>query len=106
MKKHLEYLMQYPSNNIRPRYPQRVLASLLLIIASVSVTRAQQPGIEAPSVERLRAHISYLASDKLEGRRSGSNGANLAAEYIARQFARYGLRRKPSWSGRASADAM
>jgi len=46
-----------------------------------------------PSVENLREHITYLASDKLEGRRTGSAGANLAAEYIARQFSRYGLRR-------------
>ncbi|HEV7842570.1 MAG TPA: M28 family peptidase, partial [Pyrinomonadaceae bacterium] len=44
-------------------------------------------------VERLRAHISYLASDKLEGRRTGSAGANMAAEYVAREFSRYGLRR-------------
>ena len=42
---------------------------------------------------RLRAHVEYLASDKLEGRRTGSAGRNLAAEYIAREFSRYGLRR-------------
>src|SRR5712691_9712627 len=55
---------------------------------------AQQPAPQnTPSVERLRAHITYLASDKLEGRRTGSAGANLAAEYIAREFSRYGLRR-------------
>jgi hypothetical protein len=53
--------------------------------------RPAQPS--APGVEQLREHISYLASDKLEGRRTGSSGANLAAEYIARQFSRYGLRR-------------
>jgi hypothetical protein len=41
----------------------------------------------------LRAHVEYLASDKLEGRRTGSAGASLAAEYIAREFSRYGLRR-------------
>jgi Zn-dependent M28 family amino/carboxypeptidase len=35
----------------------------------------------------------YLASDKLEGRRTGTAGAQAAAEYIAREFSRYGLRR-------------
>jgi hypothetical protein len=63
----------------------------LIILLALSVALAQQPN--APSVERLRAHIEYLASDKLEGRRTGSSGANMAAEYIAREFARYGLRR-------------
>ena len=50
-------------------------------------------GVSAPlcvevSAERLRAHVTYLASDKLEGRRTGTPGARLAAEYIVREFAR------------------
>ena len=53
----------------------------------------QRTATNVPSVERLRAHIEYLASDKLAGRRTGTAGANLAAEYIAREFSRYGLRR-------------
>jgi hypothetical protein len=73
----------------------RKFFNLLLIISlALGVALAQQPTpTDAPRVERLRAHIEYLASDKLEGRRTGSPGANLAAEYIAREFARYGLRR-------------
>jgi len=69
--------------------------SLLLLIAAISfaVAGQQTSTQDAPSVERLRAHIEYLASDKLEGRRTGSPGANLAAEYIAHEFSRYGLRR-------------
>ena len=39
----------------------------------------------------LRQHIQYLASDALEGRKSGSKGAELAARYVAEQFARAGL---------------
>jgi len=67
---------------------------LLIVILALNVTLAQQPApTNAPSLERLRAHIEFLASDKLEGRRTGSPGANIAAEYIAREFSRYGLRR-------------
>jgi hypothetical protein len=67
---------------------------LSLILATAFSSIAQQGANESASrVERLRAHITYLASDKLEGRRTGSSGANLAAEYIAREFSRYGLRR-------------
>jgi hypothetical protein len=73
---------------------RRQFLSLSLILASVFSAIAQQSVNDfALGVERLRAHISYLASDKLEGRRTGSAGANMAAEYVAREFARYGLRR-------------
>jgi Zn-dependent M28 family amino/carboxypeptidase len=69
-----------------------VLVALVVAISIAAGGQQTQTQI-APSVERLRAHIEYLASDKLEGRRTGSPGANLAAEYLAREFSRYGLRR-------------
>ena len=69
-----------------------VLVALVVAISIAAGGQQTQTQV-APSVERLRAHIEYLASDKLEGRRTGSPGANLAAEYIAREFSRYGLRR-------------
>jgi aminopeptidase YwaD len=72
---------------------RRFLVAPLIAAISLAVVGQQSSPQLTPSVERLRAHIEYLASDKLEGRRTGSPGANLAAEYIAREFARYGLRR-------------
>src|ERR1700687_1747857 len=76
---------------------RRALLVLLATLSAISLSAisfAQQSAEQiTPSVERLREHITYLASDKLEGRRTGSAGANLGAEYIAREFARYGLRR-------------
>jgi Tol biopolymer transport system component len=39
----------------------------------------------------LSAHVSYLASDELEGRMTGSEGARKAADYIARRFEEAGL---------------
>lgn len=39
----------------------------------------------------LRAHVSFLASDLLEGRGTPSRGLDVAAEYIAAQFRRAGL---------------
>src|SRR4051794_2845807 len=38
------------------------------------------------------SHIAYLADDKLEGRETGSPGHRKAAEYIAAQFERSGLK--------------
>jgi Tol biopolymer transport system component len=43
------------------------------------------------SKEDLLNHISYLASDALEGRATGSKGAQLAADYIADKLRRAGL---------------
>ena len=39
----------------------------------------------------LERHVRWLASDELEGRGTGTPSIDLAAEYIAREFQRYGL---------------
>lgn len=71
----------------------RLFACLIISALAISALAQQSAQTNVPAIERLRGHIEYLASDKLEGRRTGSPGANLAAEYIAREFSRYGLRR-------------
>ena len=72
---------------------RRLLMAALIAAVSLTVVGQRTSSQHAPSIDRLRAHIEYLASDKLEGRRTGTPGANLTAEYIAREFSRYGLRR-------------
>src|SRR5256885_14034499 len=42
--------------------------------------------------ERIRAHVRFLSDDLLEGRGTGQRGGDIAAEYIATQFALYGLK--------------
>lgn len=39
----------------------------------------------------LKKHISYLASDSLEGRRAGTKGEKLAAQYIISQYTQEGI---------------
>lgn len=46
---------------------------------------------ETQTADNLRAHIQYLADDKLEGRRTGTNGEELAMQYIISQFKEIGL---------------
>ena len=41
--------------------------------------------------EKIRAHVRFLSLDLLEGRGPGTRGGELAAEYIATQFALAGL---------------
>jgi aminopeptidase YwaD len=63
---------------------------LLLIISTAAFS--QKPGkADKATVTNLKAHIGYLADDKLEGRRAGSEGEKLAGEYISAQFSAIGL---------------
>ncbi len=47
--------------------------------------------VERISEDSLRGHLSFIASDSLEGRATPSPGLDVAAEYIAAQFRRAGL---------------
>src|SRR2546421_8496718 len=68
-------------------------SSYFVLVALLSIAVfAQQPSASAPSVNRLQQIISYLASDALDGRRTGTPGANDAAHYIAGEFSLLGLR--------------
>ena len=60
-----------------------------LIVASVF---AQKPQVADVTEQNLRKHVEYLASDKLEGRRTGEQGATFAAGYVANAFAQYRLK--------------
>src|ERR1700723_1610467 len=42
--------------------------------------------------EKIRAHVKFLSDDPLEGRGPGLRGSDIAAQYIATQFALYGLK--------------
>ncbi|MBS4043132.1 MAG: M28 family peptidase [Chitinophagaceae bacterium] len=42
-------------------------------------------------VENLKSHVSYLASDQLEGRRTGTKGEILAANYLVEEYRKIGL---------------
>lgn len=57
-------------------------------VAAALPLAAQPSRITADS---LRGHLSFIASDTLEGRATPSRGLDLAAEYIAAQFRRAGL---------------
>jgi aminopeptidase YwaD len=70
----------------------RVYASVILLVAMSLAVFAQQPSTSTPSINRLQQIIAYLASDALEGRRTGTPGANDAAHYIAGEFSLLGLR--------------
>jgi Zn-dependent M28 family amino/carboxypeptidase len=48
--------------------------------------------LESISPEHIRWHVRFLSHDLLEGRGTGQRGGDIAAEYMATQFAEYGLK--------------
>jgi hypothetical protein len=54
---------------------------ILLVISFINLI-AQDDISEEIKVSELKDHVYYLASDKLEGRKPGTNGGKLAAEYL------------------------
>ena len=59
-------------------------------VASLPPAAEQAMGSIDP--EKIRWHVRFLAHDLLEGRGTGQRGGDIAAEYIATQFALYGLK--------------
>jgi Zn-dependent M28 family amino/carboxypeptidase len=78
-----------------------MIAVVILLSASSAYLAARTPrqdktapaAIPATAIdpEKIRAHVKFLSSDLLEGRGMGQRGSDIAAEYIATQFALDGL---------------
>ncbi len=65
--------------------------ALTLCAADPKLTPEIQAAMDHITANSLRGHLSFIASDALEGRGTPSRGLDLAAEYIAAQFRRAGL---------------
>jgi Zn-dependent M28 family amino/carboxypeptidase len=59
---------------------------------TVKLPGAAFVALETINPEHIRWHVRYLSHDLLEGRGTGQRGGDIAAEYIATQFAEYGLK--------------
>src|ERR1700681_4081394 len=59
---------------------------------SVHFAPAAIAAFQKIDAERIRAHVRFLSHDLLEGRGTGQRGREIAAEYIATQFALDGLK--------------
>ena len=87
-------------------------ASLLAGVLFASSALAAPPADPAArrSAENMKAHMTFLSSDLLEGRDAGSRGFDIAADYVASQFRQLGLtpagdngsffQRVPLWASR------
>src|SRR5512146_511990 len=78
---------------LMPLVSRRMIGAVLLALC---LSAAEPPAVwrhalDHISARSLRGHLSFLASDLLEGRNTPSRGLDIAAEYIAAQFRRAGL---------------
>jgi Zn-dependent M28 family amino/carboxypeptidase len=68
----------------------------VLCWGAAAFAQAIPPAVKAAEAsidgEKIRAHVKFLSDDLLEGRGPGLRGSELAAKYIATEFALYGLK--------------
>jgi hypothetical protein len=69
----------------------KLFSFFLLLLLTISTAAQKLNKSDRISVQNIRTHVTYLADDKLEGRRTGTKGEELASQYIARQFQNNGL---------------
>ncbi len=100
--------MSNQSSYFRRLFPKRTIFILVTTLAitfcSVTTNLAQVASVRVNdkevshttlpvvSSESISKHIKYLASNELEGRRSGTPGCEKAADYIIAQFKQYGVK--------------
>ena len=64
---------------------------LVLILVSQFAIGQRLSKSDKVVIENLKKEISYLASDELQGRRTGTPGEKMAYEYLSAQFEKAGL---------------
>lgn len=62
------------------------------VALTVFAALAQNPDLDRIRVADLRADLTFLASDALEGRRSLQRGSEVAIEFLAAEFAKAGIK--------------
>ncbi|MFQ3597129.1 MAG: M28 family peptidase [Chloroherpetonaceae bacterium] len=80
----------------------RVLYSVLLLLVCACQSAPVPPAPATDSKSQsgyalitpalLKAHLSFIASDELEGRETAKRGQKIAARYIATEFEKFGLK--------------
>ncbi|MDP2603069.1 MAG: M20/M25/M40 family metallo-hydrolase [Deltaproteobacteria bacterium] len=75
---------------LRSRLTRFVLS--LVVLGGLSAWAFETPSLLPSAGDALAKHVRFLASDELTGRGVDTPGIKLARDYIAREFASYGLR--------------
>ncbi|MCB9262120.1 MAG: M28 family peptidase [Flavobacteriales bacterium] len=71
---------------------RQIISSLVVGVYAVSAFAQNLDKRETKMMQRLKDNITYLASDELEGRGTGTRGEKSSAEFIAAEFAKNKLK--------------
>ncbi len=72
---------------------------LILLAFSAFILRGTPSVAQIITTDNIKKHVAFLASDKLEGRGTSTQGEQKAAKYIAKQFKKIGLQPMGSTEG-------
>src|SRR5208282_787750 len=75
-----------------PMFKKKIPIRLWILAVAVPLLVSVLLIAAAPDGARWWSYVEFLASDKLEGRNTGSEGHRKAAEYVAAEFERDGLK--------------
>jgi hypothetical protein len=64
----------------------------MLFCITISICSAQKYGIQSITISNLESHLYFLAADELQGRAAGEPGQEIAANYLAAQAKKIGLK--------------
>lgn len=94
-------LAQMPQQ--QPMKPEEVKRALSLVAKPEPVPEKYKAGFESITPEDTLAMLTYLASDWMEGRDTGSRGYAIAADYVVSLFKLWGIKpggdRRPTGAG-------
>jgi hypothetical protein len=77
---------------------RKILFPALILVSGIFFFSFNEDGesvkkkyAETITAEDLKKHLSIIASDEYEGRETGKKGQHMTAEYLAQQFASFGI---------------
>src|SRR6187401_2721307 len=87
--------MQHEGTKVRRRFINMQKTSLSFAVVAICLF-ASAPGFsQTATSSRTKTHVQTLASDKFEGRLTGSPGEKLAADYLISELKRMGAKPLP-----------
>ncbi|HKK10537.1 MAG TPA: hypothetical protein VJ939_06840, partial [Bacteroidales bacterium] len=71
---------------------KKISALMILVLMAGWTPAVHAQNSPEITVDELKAHVGFLASDSLKGRKPGTPEGEVAARYIRDQFKSYGLK--------------
>jgi len=85
-------LAQKKDNKEKKQSLEDVLKNFSLVDKTIPVPAEMKTGFDSITTRDAAAYLDFLSSDLLEGRDTASRGYQIASEYVASMFAKWGLK--------------